>query len=67
MCDAVKEYQACVVGMPVKDTIKISDEEGFAAQTPDRRKVWQERVKHSQVKIVTAFIKHILSDTILSS
>ena len=39
--DAVKEYQACVVGMPVKDTIKISDEEGFAAQTPDRRKVWQ--------------------------
>ena len=41
VCDAVKEYQACVVGMPVKDTIKISDEEGFAAQTPDRRKVWQ--------------------------
>ena len=41
MCDAVKEYQACVVGMPVKDTIKIADEEGFAAQTPDRRKVWQ--------------------------
>ena len=41
VCDAVKEYQACVVGMPVKDTIKIADEEGFAAQTPDRRKVWQ--------------------------
>ena len=41
VCDAVKEYQAGVVGMPVKDTIKISDEEGFAAQTPDRRKVWQ--------------------------
>ena len=41
VCNAVKEYQACVVGMPVKDTIKISDEEGFAAQTPDRRKVWQ--------------------------
>lgn len=41
VCTAVEEYKACVVGMPVKDTIKIADEEGFAAQTPDRRKVWQ--------------------------
>ncbi len=41
VCAAVKEHKACVVGMPVKDTIKIADEEGFAAQTPDRRKVWQ--------------------------
>ena len=41
VCEAVKEYKACVVGMPVKDTIKIADEECFAAQTPDRRKVWQ--------------------------
>ncbi len=28
---AVREYQACVAGMPVKDTIKVSDEEEFAA------------------------------------
>lgn len=41
VCDAVKKYKACVVGMPVKDTIKIADEEGYAQQTPDRRKVWQ--------------------------
>ena len=41
VCEAVVEYKACVVGMPVKDTIKIADEEGFAEQTPDRRKVWQ--------------------------
>ena len=34
------EYQACVVGMPVKDTIKIADEEGYAKQTPDRKNVW---------------------------
>lgn len=40
-CEAVKIHQACVVGMPVKDTIKISDEEGFAKQTPDRRRIWQ--------------------------
>lgn len=40
-CAAVEEHKACVVGMPVKDTIKIADEDGFAAQTPDRRRVWQ--------------------------
>ena len=37
---AVK-YRACVVGMPVKDTIKIADKEGYAARTPDRSLVWQ--------------------------
>ena len=35
----VQKYQACVVGMPVKDTIKIADEEGYAKQTPDRKNV----------------------------
>ncbi len=37
---AVKEYKACVVGMPAKDTIKIADEKGFAASTPDRSLMW---------------------------
>ena len=37
---AVKEHRACVVGMPAKDTIKIADEKGFAAQTPDRDRMW---------------------------
>lgn len=36
----VTEYGACVAGMPVKDTIKIADENGFIEQTPDRRLVW---------------------------
>lgn len=38
---SVKEYKACVVGMPVKDTIKIADEEGFVSETPNRNLVWQ--------------------------
>ncbi len=38
--EAAKEYRACVAGMPVKDTIKIADEEGFAVQTPNRKTVW---------------------------
>lgn len=33
-------HRACVVGMPVKDTIKISDENGFVKETPDRSRVW---------------------------
>lgn len=37
---AVKEYKACVVGMPVKDTIKLTDNDQYAIQTPDRQKVW---------------------------
>lgn len=38
---AVKEHHACVVGMPVKDTIKVVDENCFAEHTPDRSTLWQ--------------------------
>lgn len=38
---AVKEYDACTVGMPVKDTIKISDDNDMVASTPSRKYVWQ--------------------------
>lgn len=37
---SVAEEKACVVGMPVKDTIKISDENGYAVATPDRSTLW---------------------------
>ncbi len=38
---AVMQYEACVVGMPVKDTIKIADGAQFVADTPKRGLVWQ--------------------------
>lgn len=38
--ETVQREKACVVGMPVKDTIKIADEEGFAKETPNRSLVW---------------------------
>lgn len=38
--EAAREFGACVAGMPVKDTIKIADDEEFAVQTPNRRTVW---------------------------
>lgn len=37
---SVEKYGACVAGMPVKDTIKIADQELFASQTPRRSDVW---------------------------
>lgn len=37
---AVITYHACVIGMPVKDTIKIADADGFAKLTPKRSDTW---------------------------
>lgn len=34
------KYQACVIAVPVKDTIKISDDQQFAEKTPDRNRLW---------------------------
>ncbi len=39
--DGVRQSAACVVGMPVKDTIKIADENGFVESTPNRSRIWQ--------------------------
>lgn len=38
--DAAVDYGACVAAMPSKDTVKISDENGFVIQTPNRNSVW---------------------------
>ncbi len=38
--DGVKKNRAVAVGMPVKDTIKIADEEGYIKATPRRETVW---------------------------
>ena len=36
----VENCKACVVGMPVKDTIKVADADGYVEHTPDRRLLW---------------------------
>ena len=40
LLETVKESHACVAGMPVKDTIKIANAEGFIETTPKRELVW---------------------------
>ncbi len=56
----IKEMQtcnACVGGMPVKDTIKVVDDDNYVESTPERSKMWQ--VQTPQVfrypEIVTAY------------
>ena len=39
--DGVVRYQACVAGMPVKDTIKLVDQAGFSQETLERARLWQ--------------------------
>lgn len=38
--EGAEKYGACVVGMPVKDTIKVADHEDNASHTPDRSTLW---------------------------
>lgn len=40
-CEAALQCGACTVGVPVKDTIKVVDAEGFSVDTPDRRTMVQ--------------------------
>ncbi|MCR4691147.1 MAG: 2-C-methyl-D-erythritol 4-phosphate cytidylyltransferase [Lachnospiraceae bacterium] len=35
-----RKYPACVTGTKVKDTIKVTDKEGFCLETPDRESLW---------------------------
>ena len=39
--ECVMQCKACIVGMPVKDTVKISDRNGYVESTPPRNRVWQ--------------------------
>lgn len=72
--EAVCAYPACVVGMPVKDTIKIADAEEFTKETPDRNYVWQVQtpqvfsvslIKEAYEKIICSGKKNITDDTMV--
>ena len=54
----VQVHGACVAGMPVKDTIKVSDAAGYVSETPDRSRIWS--VQTPQV-FETGLIKNAYS------
>lgn len=60
---AAREHGACVAAMPVKDTIKVADSEGFAARTLDRSTLWQMQTPQTFVyDLVYGAYKKLLSD-----
>lgn len=59
--DEVVKSGACVVGMPVKDTIKIADDKLDVEETPDRSRVWM--VQTPQV-FETTLVKQAYADLI---
>ncbi len=70
----VRKYKACVVGMPVKDTIKIADENEFADRTPDRNLLWQVQtpqvfsfslVYESYRKLISEGISNVTDDAMV--
>lgn len=62
--ECVQQEKACVVGMPVKDTIKIADDEGYVSQTPNRNSVWmiQTPQAFSYDLILGAYQKMMMGD-----
>ena len=61
--EAAREHGACVAAMPVKDTIKVADANGFAVMTPDRSTLWQMQTPQTFVYelVYNAYTK-LLSD-----
>ena len=63
LLEEVKRNNACVAGMPVKDTIKIANEDGFIARTPRRDLVWT--IQTPQVfsyELIDAAYKRLLEE-----
>lgn len=62
--EEVTEWNACVVGMPVKDTIKLVDEAGCIVESPNRRLVWQAQTPQvfSASLIAAAFERQMKED-----
>ena len=45
--EAVKETGTCTVGVPVKDTIKLVDDDTYGVDTPPRKYLWQVQTPQS--------------------
>ena len=58
---AVRQYRACVAAVQSKDTVKISDGEGFALSTPDRRNVWNIQTPQVfETELITQAYKNLM-------
>ena len=61
--EAAREFEACVAAVPVKDTIKVADADGFAVMTPDRSTLWQMQTPQTfRYGLVYGAYRTLLSD-----
>lgn len=69
--ETVIQDKACVVGMPVKDTIKVADAQCWTQETPDRSRLWQvqtpqafsyELIKSAYETLVAAGVQSVTDD-----
>lgn len=61
--EVVVVEKAAVAGMPVKDTIKIVDEEAYVTETPERKYVWQVQTPQCfSFPIIYEAYKNIIQD-----
>lgn len=67
-------HKACVVGMPVKDTIKVSDNNGFVVETPKRSSLWMIQtpqvfdlnlVKEAYHKLIEEKVENVTDDAMV--
>ena len=72
--DTVQVEKACIVAMPVKDTIKISGADGYVESTPDRSTVWMvqtpqvfsaELIKEAYEKIMETDYEGVTDDAMV--
>ncbi|BCJ96596.1 2-C-methyl-D-erythritol 4-phosphate cytidylyltransferase [Anaerocolumna cellulosilytica] len=63
--EKVEESKACVVGVPVKDTIKIVDDSNFIVNTPDRSRLWSIQTPQAfSTELITKAYSMILDESV---
>ncbi|MCI8516962.1 MAG: 2-C-methyl-D-erythritol 4-phosphate cytidylyltransferase [Hungatella sp.] len=61
--DGAAASGACVIGMPVKDTIKVADDHEDAEYTPDRSRLWLIQTPQAfSCRLITAAYEALLAD-----
>lgn len=63
-----KLYGSCVVGVPVKDTVKICDTDNFISSTPDRKLLWAVQTPQTfKYEIIMKAYESAISDNFIAT
>ncbi len=63
--EEVKKFQACIMGVRTKDTIKLCSENGFISETPPRETLWNALTPQAfSLKVIKSAYDKVLSSGI---